>query len=242
MIITSLDNQKIKDLKKLNERKYRDLEGLFLIEGKHLVMEAYKQGLLVEIILEEHETFNLDVKTTYVSQSVMNNLSSLTSSITIMGVCTKKPKNKDMGKRLLLLDNIQDPGNLGTIIRSAVAFNIDTIVLGNGTVDVYNSKVLRATQGLIFHINIIEDDLLKLIKTIKNDDYSIIGTSVTGGVELKSFTKLEKFAIIMGNEGHGMDEEVKALCDKFLYINMNNACESLNVGVACSIILYQLDK
>lgn len=242
MVITSLDNQKIKDLKKLNERKYRDLDGLFLIEGKHLVMEAYKQGLLVEIILEEHETFNLDIKTTYVSQNVMNNLSSLTSSITIMGVCTKKQKNKNMGNRLLLLDNIQDPGNLGTIIRSAVAFNIDTIVLGNGTVDVYNSKVLRATQGLIFHINIIEDDLLKLIKTLKNDNYSIIGTSVTGGVELKSFTKLEKFAIIMGNEGHGMDEEVKSLCDNFLYINMNNACESLNVGVACSIILYQLDK
>ena len=242
MFITSSENKKIKDLKKLNDRKYRDAEGLFLVEGEHLVIEAFKSGLLVELILEENARIGINMEAIFATSNVMKELSSLTTPATVIGVCQKRGKTNNLGNRIILLDSIQDPGNLGTIIRSAVAFNVDTIVIGNGTVDVYNPKVLRATQGLIFHINIIEENLLDVIPRLKENDYKIIGTDITNGMELKSFTSPDKFALIMGNEGHGTNIKIKNLCDDFVYIDMNVACESLNVSIACSIILYQLDK
>ena len=158
-----------------------------------------------------------------------------------MAICNKKEEQK-LGNKILLLDEIQDPGNLGTIIRSAVAFNVDTIVLGNNTVELYNTKVIRAMQGMLFHINIISRNLLEFIPELSNLNYKILGTRVTHGKNVKDIEKNEKFAIIMGNEGNGMSEEVAELCDEFIYIDMNEACESLNVGVATSIILYELDK
>ena len=243
MIISSVDNQKIKDLKKLSERKYRDKENLFLVEGEHLVLEAFKSGSLRELILEEHERFSLDmVDTTYVTNKVMNELSSLTTPSTVIGLCNKLDNNEELGNHILLLDRIQDPGNLGAIIRSSVAFNIDTIVLGEGCVDLYNPKVLRATQGLIFHINIINENLSTFIPNLRNEGYKILGTKVTNGTSLKGFNSPLKFALVMGNEGAGMDLSTQELCDDFLYIDMNSDCESLNVSIACSIILYQLDK
>lgn len=242
MIITSSDNKKIKQLKKLKDRKYRDTEGLFLVEGDHLVSEAYNSELLLELILESSSELDFDVKTTYVTSNVMKELTSLATPTTVIGVCEKRKPSFNLGNHILILDNIQDPGNLGTIIRSAVAFNIDTIILGEGTVDIYNPKVLRATQGLIFKINIIESNLLDIIPQLKRDNYMILGTSVINGIELKSFNKSNKFAIIMGNEGHGISKDIYNLCDNLLYIKMNSACESLNVATACSIILYQLDE
>lgn len=241
MIITSSDNDKIKALKKLNTRKYRDEEGLFLVEGEHLVEEAYKSNLLLEIILLENDDYPLDIKKTNVSENIMKELSSLTTPPTIIGVCKKKKSDMMLGNHLLLLDSIQDPGNLGTIIRSALAFDIDSIVVGNGTVDIYNPKVLRATQGLLFHINIVNEEMLNIIPQLKKDNYTIIGTSLINGIELNDYLTPSKYALIMGNEGHGLDEKVNHLCDEFVYIKMNNACESLNVGVACSIILYHLN-
>jgi len=242
MVITSLDNKKIKDLKKLQDRKYRDRENLFLIEGSHLVTEAYKSGALVEIIAQENTTIDIDAPITYVTKDVISELSSLITPSTIIGVCKKRTAKDNFGDHIVILDNVQDPGNLGTIIRSAVAFNVDTIVLGTGTVDIYNPKVLRATQGLIFHINIIEEDIEKIIPTLKKKEYKIIGTNVVNGTSLKTYDTPLKYALIMGNEGHGMDKSLEKRCDDFIYIDMNNDCESLNVGVACSIILYQLDK
>jgi TrmH family RNA methyltransferase len=242
MLITSSNNDKIKKLKRLELRKYRELNELFLVEGKHLVIEAYKSGNLIEVLIDENESIDIDIKQTHVTSNVLKELSNLTNAPKIIGVCRRLEPKTSIGNRVLMLDNIQDPGNLGTIIRSAVAFNIDTIVLGNGSVDVYNPKVIRATQGLIFHINIIEEHLYSLISQLKQDNYTIIGTKVDGGSNLKTFNKTNKFALIMGNEGHGMDNNLEPLCDKFIYIVMNNACESLNVSVACSIILYQLDE
>ena len=138
------------------------------------------------------------------------------------------------------MDNVQDPGNLGTIIRSSVAFNVDTIILSNTTVDLYNSKVIRASQGMIFDANIVIGDLKELLGNLEN--YTIYGTRVDGGKELKTISKEEKQIIIMGNEGKGVSKEILDMCDEYLYINMNNNCESLNVAVATSIILYELDK
>lgn len=242
MLYSSLDNKKIKELKKLNIKKYRDTSNYFLVEGEHLVLEAYKKGYLRELILEENTNFSLPIETNYITHNVLKSLTNLDTPQPILGVCEKKAKSEISGNKILILDNIQDPGNLGTIIRSAVAFNVDTLIISKNSVDVYNSKVIRASQGLIFHLNIVTCDLLEIIPKLKNIDYKIFGTQVTGGKSLKSIEKKKKFAIIMGNEGNGVSEEILSLCDEYLYIDMNKNCESLNVGVATSIILYELDK
>ncbi len=241
MLYSSIDNSKIKDLKKLQTKKYRDKKNLFLVEGKHLVLEAYKTGYLKELLLEENELLPLDVLTYYMTNNVKNYLSELECPTNIIGICRKK-EGKLIGNRIVYLDCVQDPGNLGTIIRSCVAFNIDTLVLSKDSVDLYNSKVIRASQGLIFHLNIVIADINEFGPSLKDEGYKIYGTKVTHGKSLKTIEKIEKFVIIMGNEGNGMSELSSELCDEFIYIDMNDKCESLNVGVATSIILYELDK
>lgn len=241
MIYTSTDNKKIKELKKLNIKKYRDQSNSFLVEGEHLVLEAYKKGLLEELFLEENTKLDLDVKTSYLSRNVIKFISELDNPSNIIGLC-KKVEEKEIGNKVLVLDDIQDPGNFGTIIRSAVAFNIDTIVVSNNTVDLYNSKVIRASQGMLFNINIIRRDLNVFVPELKKEGYQIYATKVNGGKSLKTIEKIEKFAIIMGNEGAGVNDNLMNLADEYLYIDMNSNCESLNVAVATSIILYELDK
>ena len=241
MIYTSTDNKKIKELKKLNIKKYRDQSNSFLVEGEHLVLEAYKKGLLEELFLEENTKLDLDVKTSYLSCNVIKFISELDNPSNIIGLC-KKVEEKEIGNKVLVLDDIQDPGNFGTIIRSAVAFNIDTIVVSNNTVDLYNSKVIRASQGMLFNINIIRRDLNVFVPELKKEGYQIYATKVNGGKSLKTIEKMEKFAIIMGNEGAGVSDNLMSLANEYLYIDMNSNFESLNVAVATSIILYELDK
>mgnify|MGYP005777217699 CR=1 FL=1 len=241
MLYSSIDNNKIKELKKLQTKKYRDKKNAFLVEGTHLVLEAYKTGYLKELFLEENELLPLDVMTSYMTNNVKNYLSVLDSPTNIIGVCSKK-EGTIKGNRIVYLDCIQDPGNLGTIIRSSVAFNIDTLVLSKDTVDLYNSKVIRASQGLIFHLNIVISDINEFGPSLKDEGYKIYGTRVTHGKDLKTIEKSDKFVIIMGNEGNGISEVSSELCDEFIYIDMNSNCESLNVGVATSIILYEMDR
>lgn len=238
---TSIDNKRIKEIKKLNQKKYRDRQSLFLIEGEHLVLEAYKKGILKTLIVLEGEKYSINCETIEVSINVLKYISELETPPKVMGIC-KKINEKDIGDRILVLDDVQDPGNLGTIIRSAVAFNIDTIVLSECSVDLYNTKVLRATQGMIFNINIVKRNLKEFIINIKNLDYKIYGTKVKGGKDLKSIEKCKKFAIIVGNEGNGVKESLLNLCSDYIYIKMNSSCESLNVSVATSIILYEMSK
>ena len=235
-MIDSLDNKKIKDISSLKIKKYRDQYGLFLIEGKHLVDEAKKSGLLEEVILLD-DNYDFDKKL-IVSEKVMKKLSFQDSLPSIMGVCKIKD-NKLIGSKYLLLDGIQDPGNLGTIIRSSLAFGVDTIVLSKDSVDLYNDKVIRSTQGMIFHINIIRCDLEEVINKIKGD-IKIIGTSLGDSTPLRSIDKLERYALIVGNEGNGVKKEILDLCDDIVRIEMNKDVESLNVGVATSIILYEM--
>ncbi len=242
MLYTSTDNKKIKELKKLNQKKYRDKTGLFLVEGEHLVLEAFKTNYLEELLLEQDALFPLDIQTSYLTNDLIYHISDLETPAMVMGVCKKLEEKETLGNRILVLDAIQDPGNLGTIIRSAVAFHVDTIVLGTGTVDLYNPKVIRSSQGMLFHINIIERDLNTFLPQLKKEGYQLLGTKVTYGESLKTLEKLKKTVIIMGNEGNGVQDTFLDLCDQYLYIDMNPMCESLNVGVAASIILYELDK
>lgn len=240
-IIHSLDNKKIKNLSKLLNKKYRDLGNEFLVEGEHLVEEAYKASKLKEVIKTEDYPNNYNVPTTIVTYEVIKKLSSSVTPQRVIGVVNKL-EEKELGNKILILDNIQDPGNLGTIIRSSVAFNIDTIILSETTVDLYNDKTIRSSEGMLFHINIIKRDIIKFIDKLHKLEYQVYGTKVTDGQNVKEANFPKKIAIVMGNEGAGIRKEILDKCDDYLFIPMSNSCESLNVGVATSIILYELDK
>ena len=149
-------------------------------------------------------------------------------------------EEREINGNVLMLDQVSDPGNLGTIIRSSVAFGIDTIILGRGCVSVYNPKVVRATEGQMFHLNIIERHLEQAIEDLRSEGYKIYATDVEEGETLYKTDFAPKTAIVMGNEGAGVSSEIKSMSDEYLYIEMNETCESLNVGVATSIILYEL--
>ena len=240
MTITSVNNERIKELVKLKEKKYRDKMGLFFIEGLDIIEEAYKNGLLKELyILDGYDSPYKDIPYTNVSYEVMKKISDMESVSEYYGVC-EKIQDKDLGKKIIILDGIQDPGNLGTIIRSAVAFNIDTVVLSRECVDLYNSKVLRSTKGMIFNKNVIVRDIVPFIDSL--DKYTIYGTSVTNGEDIRSIELPEYIALIIGNEGKGISQEVYDRCNKFIYIKMNDKCESLNAGVAASIIMYEVNN
>lgn len=242
MLITSVHNEHIKELVKLKDKKYRDQTGTFLVETKHLVLEAYKAGLIKELILEQNEIFPLDVPITYVSKEVLKKLSSVDTPSKVMAVVCKRKVEDSYGEKVLILDRIQDPGNLGTIIRSAVAFNIDTIVCSTDTVDFYNPKVVRASQGMMFHIPILIKNTENFIRELKDNDYKIVGTKVTNGKDVRTASIYSHFALIIGNEGQGISQDIENLCDEYLYIKMNENCESLNASVAASILLYEINN
>ncbi|MBE6147543.1 MAG: RNA methyltransferase [Firmicutes bacterium] len=243
MIITSLENPRIKKYIRLKDKKYRDEFNEFIVEGEHLVKEAYKAGLVKEIILEIDDFCSYDCPKVLVTKEIIKKISTLDCPVSILALCQKKKMDSSYCNRLLLLDKIQDPGNLGTIIRSSKAFDVDTIVLGDNSVDLYNPKVVRSTQGMLFHMNIISKNLEEFIPLLKKENILIYGTSVDGGKVVSSLTKeeKEKYALVMGNEGNGVSKEVLDLCDKYLYIPMNEEVESLNVAIATSILLYELN-
>lgn len=241
MKIESFKNPHVKEWEKLKTKKERDEKELFLIEGEHLLEEALKKGVVKEI-LSSNMCFMEEGITFYeVTDQILKKLSSQVSGTNVMAVC-EKLKEKEIEGNVCVLDCIQDPGNLGTIIRSCVAFDIDTLVISYDTVDIYNEKVLRSCEGLLFHLNIIKKDLVELVEELKKKEYTLYATNVKKGIELNNVIPKEKYAIIMGNEGKGVRESVSQKCDSYLTIPINNTCESLNVGVATSIILYSFSR
>lgn len=243
MLITSLDNERVKNYIKLKERKYRKQTKTYIVEGEHLVLEAYKAGLIIEVILARDEVLPIDTEKVYVTDEILNKITTMENAPSIMALC-KMQEEVPLGKKMLLLDGIQDPGNLGTIIRSSVAFNVDTIVLGKNTVDLYNPKTIRAAQGMHFYISIVEKDLKEVIQKLKDEDIPVYGTDVNMGEDVQVLKEKDKeaYALIMGNEGNGIDPEIKDMCDSLLYIPMNEKVDSLNVAIATSILLYELNR
>lgn len=241
MIITSLDNNKIKKYLKLKNKKYRDEDKLFLVEGEHLVEEAIKNDLLFDLLVLEGNDYKIEFPYTIVSSNIMKKLSEMDSIPKVIGIVKQKEENDKYGNRILIVDDVQDPGNLGTIIRSSVAFNVSDIILGIKTVDLYNDKVIRSSQGMIFNINIVKRDIKEEIIKLKEKGYTVLGTNVNNGEDISTLV-VNKCAIVIGNEGNGVKKEIQELCDKNIYIDMNEKCESLNVGVATSIILYELNR
>ena len=233
MIITSLKNEKVKYWYNLRNKKFRDQERRFLIEGDHLINEARKQNLVIETISIVDK--NADY---FVTKEIMEKISEQ-KSISYNAAVVRFISEDSITGNVLILDGVQDPGNLGTIIRSCIAFGVSNIILSDNSVDLYNSKVIRATEGMIFNINVLRRNLIEFIPTVKNLGYKIVGTDVKNGIDIKDINK-ENIAIVMGSEGQGLSNEVKNMCDDFIYIKMDSACESLNVGVATSILLYEV--
>ena len=239
MKIESVNNNKVKEWCKLKEKRFRDETNLFLIEGDHLINNARIKGKIVAIISNDSTMEIPGIPFYLVTPAIMKKISTQVTSSKVIAICQKK-EEKQINGVTCLLDNIQDPGNLGTIIRSAVAFKIDTLVLSNDSVDLYNDKVIRASEGMIFDLNIIRKNLVDVINELKAKNYKIYGTDVCQGKNLKKISFNEKTAIIIGNEGLGMKEEIKKECDEMIHIDIN--CESLNAGVAASIIFYEVNN
>lgn len=238
MLITSLTNDKIKNLVKLQSKKYREEEKKFIVEGDHLISEAYKSNNLLEIYALEDLIIKYDdIPITYVTKDVMKKISDQASSTDIIGVCKYIDNKIDISKNIILLDGIQDPGNLGTIIRSAVAFNFD-LVIGDNSVDIYNSKTIRSTEGMIFSVNFIKSNLLDFINN--NKEYKYLIADMNNGTDIKKYNKINKVGIIMGNEGNGISDNIRDLDIDYVYIKESSKCESLNVGVAASILMHEL--
>lgn len=239
MLITSKDNSRIKEIRKLLNKKYSIEKGLFIIEGENLIEEAIKNNLLKELYVLEGQDSKYDFPYDNVTIDVMKSISDLKSTPRLLGVA-KLNINQKIGKKIVILDNVQDPGNAGTIIRNCVAFGIDTIIFSKDSVYPFNDKTLRSTGGMIFNTNIFISDLKETINTIKNKNIPLIATSLHTDKYLDSLEKREEFAIIFGNEGNGIKKEIINMCDVLVKIKMSEECESLNVGVSSGIMLYHM--
>lgn len=244
--IESVKNPKVKAWKKLLSKKERDQSGTYLIEGFHLVEEALKEQIVLEVIvnqdMERQTHMNLeDIEIVYVKEDVMNAICDTETPQGIAAVCEQRTVRIDDIKleKLLLLDRVQDPGNLGTMIRTADAAGIDAVILGEGCADPYNPKVVRATQGSLFHLPLMKVNLAEFIEGL---DIPVYGTALEGGVPFEQVEKSDKFALLMGNEGQGVSKDLLDKTTKNLYIPIYGKSESLNVAIAAGILLYYLRK
>lgn len=234
-MIESVNNKKIKEYAKLHLKKERDKQGLFIIEGEHMVQEAIKANVLQELYLLDGIVNSFNFPCIYANQNVLNKLSCQTSSAKIIGICKKVQHKASKENRLILLDTVQDPGNVGTIIRSAYSFGYDCIYLSKGCADIYNPKTIQASQGSIFHIPCIQVDLLEKINTLDVETYA---TALTENhINLQDIHPNNRYAIILGNEGEGIHQNLIDAADYTVKIEMD-AFESLNVAIAASICMY----
>jgi RNA methyltransferase, TrmH family len=243
--IQSSKNPVVKQWKKLLTKKGRDQSLTYIVEGFHLVEEALKQDdTVIELILVEGvempNKWNPDgIELVQVSEEVGKALADTETTQGVFAVCRQKdPEAINESKTFLLLDGLQDPGNIGTIIRTAEASGIDSIVLGKGTGDLYNPKVIRSAQGSHFHLPIIKSDLSEIIPVLKEKGIPVYGTALENGEEYTSVKPQDSYALIVGNEGSGMSGEILSMTDQNLYIPIYGKSESLNVAIAAGILLY----
>lgn len=243
MYLTSTNNPRVKNWQKLHEKKHREKQQKFLIENEHLIQEAITAGYLEELILLENteNTFDFAKEVVYVNEAVMSKLKVNPSLPACMGVVKIPKVSGKLGNKIILCDDIQDPGNLGSMIRTAYSFGFDTLIVSNNSVDVYNEKVVRSTQGALFHLNIVRGNLLDFIHKLKNEDYRVYATALKDAKGLSTFACPKKLALVFGNEGAGVSEKVLAESDEKIFIEMSQF-ESLNVGIACGICAYWFRK
>ncbi|MEW9500627.1 TrmH family RNA methyltransferase [Jeotgalibacillus marinus] len=246
--LQSLQNPHVKEWKKLSTKKGRDQSGLFLVEGFHLVEEALKspesvQEMIVREGVELPQHFYVDsIELTTITDEISQAIAETEHTQGIFAVCKQeKQEFADLhANRILMIDSVQDPGNVGTMIRTADAVGVDAVILGKGSADPYNAKVLRAAQGSHFHLPIIKLNLQDVIDEMKQRGIAVYGTALEGGNPYREISSGEPFALIMGNEGAGVKEEWLNQTDQNLYVPIFGESESLNVAVATGVLLYHL--
>lgn len=249
--IESKENNLFKDTKKLKDRKGRTKSSKYIIEGFRLVEEAFKARISIEYLFlqqgEEEKLYKYlgeylnNTKIFILREQLFRELSSTSKPqgiIAVVKIIENQIKKEE--NFYLLCDKIQDPGNLGTIIRTAHAAGVDGIILTKGTVDIFNDKTIRATMGSMFYVPILfEDDNLTITKSLINKGFSLLATSLEGENDFFKEDLTGKVVVTVGNEGNGVSNEIYDLCTKKVKIPMPGGAESLNVGVATSIILYE---
>lgn len=253
--ITSLNNQLIKQLKKLELKKERTKQNAYLIEGFHLVEEAINHKnedvlnvLIREDLIEDEKFLELNIAEDKISTITLNIAEELSQTERNQGIFAEMkihPLNfpKAIEKPILLLDAVQDPGNVGTMIRTADAAGFQGVFLGKGTVDLYNSKTLRSAQGSHFHLEIYEGEIKEFIHQFKDLGYPIFGTALNEKAESYKDVDVDiPFGLVVGNEGAGINEEIINEMDYNIYIPMRGQAESLNVAIAASILMFHLNN
>ena len=253
-IITSKDNEIIKNIRKLKEKKYRDANNEYLIEGIKLIKEAVEEKAKIKLIVvceESIEDGDIDQKLLYeiakydciyVNKKVFSILTDVQNPQGILAVIEKKNNEENINYKeyiIVVLDGIQDPGNLGTILRTIDSVGLSQVIVSKETADSYNPKVVRSTMGAIFRVNVIEsEDLLQTLKNLKKHKYKIMATSLENNNSIYD-VEYNKKVIVIGNEANGVSKNVLEYADEKIKIPMLGKTESLNASVATSIILYE---
>ncbi len=253
-IINSKDNEKIKLLRKLQQKKYRRQYGLFLVENLKTIMDALAGKYAFEMLYVTQEFINAHEKefsaviekqkaSEYfvLPANLFNELSELD---TPAGICAvyKIPKQQlDFTENIIYLNAVADPGNLGAILRSAVAFDFKNIIVDEKCVDIYNAKTIQAAKNSIFELNIVEDSGRKLLAEAKSKGLKIIATSMTSRAkELFGWRAKGKLCLVFGSEARGIDSELIQISDKIIKIKISRKIESLGVSSAVAIVLYHI--
>ena len=244
MIITSKDNEIIKNIKKLKEKKYR-LDS-YIVEGIKMVKEAISENQEIALIAIR-EDFKIDfdtknIKTVTISNKIFNDISDVKTPQGILAVIKKNQNNQIETNQeyILALDSLQDPGNMGTIIRTADSANINQIIINKTTVDPYSPKVIRSTMGAIYRTNIIEvEDLKATLKEMKLKGFQIITTDLKATQSIYDINYNNKTVVVIGNEANGVSQEILQTADKKVIIPMLGKTESLNASIAASIMIYE---
>ena len=253
-VITSKDNELIKHIKKLKDKKYRDENNEFIIEGTNLIEEAVKEKAKIKkIIICEDTTKTYEIPTSirleiakyeciYVTEKIFNLITQVTNPQGIMAIVEKTTKEDEIDYTqdlIVMLDDIQDPGNLGTILRTIDSIGLKQIIVSKETADAFNPKVVRSTMGAIFRIRIIEsENLIDTIKNIKKHHYKLVVTSLQTNNTIYDINYNKKI-IVIGNEGNGVSKEIQNMADEKIKIPMLGKTESLNASVATGIVLYE---
>lgn len=243
-VITSKTNKKYSKYKSLSDKKFRQKYGLYKVESLKMIEEAIKSEVDIEdiIVSEESKYLTLFENPFVIAKELFSELTDMVNSDGLIGIIKIPEFGEDLfSEKLLCLDEIKDPGNMGTIIRSAEAFGFTEILLMPGCVDIYNPKTLRASMGSIYRINIKQtnkDEVLKL----KENSYKIISSSLDKSQDIKDININYKYILVIGSESHGISRFFQELSDIFIKIPMQGEVESLNAGVASSILMYELSE
>ena len=247
MIITSKENETIKHIKKLKEKKYRDEFNEFIVEGLRIVNEAINEKAKIKYLvvckeyLKENELEIYEGESIYVNKQVFDVITEVKNPQGVLAVIEKESESLEIKKEdiIVALDNVQDPGNIGTIIRTVDSCNLHQILVSKGSSDVYNSKVIRSTMGAIFRIKVIECENLKnTLKQLQQEKYKIVSTVLETDKTIYEINYNKKI-IVIGNEGNGIEKEIIDISDEKVKIPMLGKTESLNASVATGIILYE---